>query len=236
MILNVSTNNFARTAFKFFEDALMEFSIPCMIRVDGGGEFNHNEKFMNSLTGELRCVRGKSVHNVRIERLWRDCREKVLDKYILLFRHMEICGVLDITDDVHLFALHYVYLKRILYDLKVWQKAHNNHPIRTEQNKTPQQLWIGGSLINKNLPSSAMRNLFGQTEHERREILQLFTERQNWEEPDNIKHVFSSIDTPLSPQETELLENSIDPLSLSTCNGIDIYGHVVNYIKGCLNS
>ena len=140
MVLEISTDNLAKTAFDFFKDAVSEYSIPGRIRIDGGSEFNFIESFMNQVDGTKRCIRGKSVHNTRIERLWRDCREKVLDKYIFLFDSMEKSGILDIDNDVHLFALHYIYLPRIGNDLKIWKEAHNNHPLRTENNKTPLQL------------------------------------------------------------------------------------------------
>lgn len=82
MVLEVVTDNLARTAFSVFKDAIALFSIPSRIRVDNGGEYNFIEKFMNQVDGEVRCIRGKSVHNVRIERLWRDYLEKIGDKYI----------------------------------------------------------------------------------------------------------------------------------------------------------
>lgn len=235
MILNISTNNLAKTAFQFFESALLEYAVPGMIRVDGGGEFNHNERFMNSLDGQIRCLRGKSVHNVRIERLWRDCREKVLDKYITLFEYMERSNILDIQNDIHLYALHYVFLRRILRDLRHWQMAHNNHPIRGEKNKTPVQLWLSGALNNRHVRASAMQNLFFQSKQEREELIRAFVERQQWEEPSNIRHVLSRVPAPLSIPEIERMVNLIDPLAHSDCNGIDIYGSVVNYILACIN-
>ena len=71
--MKVSTDNLAETSLRFFVDSIKEFGIPARVRVDGGNEFVHIETFMNSVFGnkmEIRCLRGKSVHNVRIERLW----------------------------------------------------------------------------------------------------------------------------------------------------------------------
>lgn len=236
MTLEVCTNNLAITGYRFFEKAMLEFGIPSKIRVDGGGEFNFHESFMNSLDEQKRCLRGKSVHNTRIERLWRDCREKILDKYILTFEYMEKHLILDVLNNIHIFALHFVYKKRIGQDLAHWQEAHNNHPIRTENNKTPIQLWLSGSLLNRFSSSSAMRNLFLSSTNDRNAVIDRFRETQNWEEPLNITHVLSSIDPPLSIPELERLCNLVDPLSHSQSNGIDIYGSVVNYINQCLNS
>ena len=68
------------------------------IGIDGGGEFNHIEEFMNHLDDEQRCFRGKSVHNVRIERHWRDTREKVLDKYIETFRYFCLYRIFNLVN------------------------------------------------------------------------------------------------------------------------------------------
>ena len=54
---------------------------------------------MNRIDDERRYFRGKSVHNVRIERHWRDTREKVIDKYITIFKCMENHGVLYIDNE-----------------------------------------------------------------------------------------------------------------------------------------
>ena len=72
----------------------------------GGAEFVHIEKFMNGIDGTIRCIRGKSVHNQRIERHWRDVFTKVIVKYHSLFNHMENHRILDIGNDKHMFALH----------------------------------------------------------------------------------------------------------------------------------
>ena len=55
---------------------------------------------------------GRSVHNQRIERLWRDVFEGVLYIYYHLFYHLEASGFLDLTNHFNLFALHFgVFIK-----------------------------------------------------------------------------------------------------------------------------
>ena len=234
-VLNVCTNNLARTAFNLFKDALIDFGIPSKIRVDGGGEFNFHEKFMNTIDGSTRCLRGKSVHNVRIERHWRDCREKVLDKYITTFTYMENHNILDIANDIHLFALHFVFQQRIMNDLKIWQKAHNSHPIRTEKNLTPYQLWLGGSISNQHQQTTAMENIFSKSSDVRKEAVEAFIQSQDWTEPSNIAHVLSCVPAPLTEAEFQALKEATDVLAPSQTNGIDIYATVVRFIQHCIS-
>ena len=49
---------------------------------------------------------GTSVHNQRIERLWRDVFCMVCHIYYYTFQAMEEQGILNRLDQVHLFVLH----------------------------------------------------------------------------------------------------------------------------------
>ena len=86
---------------------------------------------------------GKSVHNQRIERLWRDVYAGVLSYYYKLFTHMEAVGELDPSNDVDIFALHFAYLPRINNHMTVWNRGWQNHKISGER-KSPRQLWVEG--------------------------------------------------------------------------------------------
>lgn len=57
-------------------------------------------------------ITGTSVHNQRVERLHRDVTSGTLRTFINLFQDMERIGVLDHTNEVHLFALHTAYMRR----------------------------------------------------------------------------------------------------------------------------
>jgi hypothetical protein len=146
--LYCSNNNRARTVLGLFREAILTYGLPSRIRVDKGGENVDVAMYLlhHPLRGPGRSsvIVGKSVHNQRIERMWRDVYEGVAGFYYALFSHMESVNILDPDDDVHLFSLHTVFLPRINKHLELWRKAWIKHPLRTERNLSPEQLWTVG--------------------------------------------------------------------------------------------
>lgn len=94
----------------------------------------------------LQCsiVVGKSTHNQRIERLWRDVYRDCLSLFYQIFQYLEMHNILDADNDIHIWCLHMVYLPMINQHLETWKASWVQHPLRTEGNKSPMQLWIGG--------------------------------------------------------------------------------------------
>ena len=91
---------------------------------------------------------GLSVHNQRIERLWKDVLNYVLNHYRELFYFMEDTGNLDPLYEVHLLALKIVFIPRINKGLNDFTAYWNNHALRTESAQTPMQLWMHGVYTN----------------------------------------------------------------------------------------
>lgn len=58
---------------------------------------------------------------------------------------MEDEGILDPLDDLHLAALHYVYLAKIQEKLDIWNRAWSQHRMRTTRS-SPIRLWVAANF------------------------------------------------------------------------------------------
>ena len=153
--LSCSDNNKAPTLLQFFTEAVSRFGLPSRVRSDKGLENVLIADYMIEKRGAGRCsmITGKSTHNQRIERLWRDVFTGVLSYYYKLFYFLEDEGVLDPLNPKCIAALHFVFLPRINEKLKLWMTAWSNHRMRTT-GTSPLRLWL----------SSEMQNPVGLTE------------------------------------------------------------------------
>ena len=91
-------------------------------------------------------ITGASIHNQRIERLWRDVHQSVTILYYRLFHFLESQQLLDPPNEIDLYALHYAYIPRIGHALYIFREGWNHHSIRAENNLTPHQLYARGTL------------------------------------------------------------------------------------------
>ena len=73
--------------------------------------------------------------------------------------YLEEQGTLDPQNELHLFALHLVYVDLINDALKEFVGQWNNHPVTTENNLSPQQLWIRGMVSLQNSGYSAVESV-----------------------------------------------------------------------------
>ena len=60
---------------------------------------------------------GKSCHNQRTERLWRDVFTSLLSEFYCVFWYLEDAELLNIADELQLFVLRLVFTPRINKDL-----------------------------------------------------------------------------------------------------------------------
>ena len=144
LFLRCNNNNRSETVLQLFQGAMALFQTePKKIRTDCGTE---NVGVWEAMTEQNQTANGpvvlvgSSVHNQRVERFNREINRNIRDKYAAIFYQLEHRGLLNVDNVYDKLALHYVYKPRINIALTALANSHNNHPIRTEANHTPNQI------------------------------------------------------------------------------------------------
>ena len=126
--LHSSSNNRASTVLELFLHATCHTS---RVRSDMGGENIEVAWVMIAARG-LGCsshIAGQSVHNQRIERLWRDTFRCISHIYYSMFFEMEDSCLLNPINEIDLFCLQYVFIPRLSIQLEKFLDGWNNHPL-----------------------------------------------------------------------------------------------------------
>lgn len=155
------TNNQAATVFRLFRRATMECGVPSRVRSDKGGENVSVCHYMVSVRGPGRGshIAGSSVHNQRVERMWRDVYRCVCCTFHEVFYLLEAQDLLDPDSECDLFILHHVFLPVINHHLDIFVRAWNHHPLRTERNWSPRKIWINGMIDPERQSQTAVKDV-----------------------------------------------------------------------------
>lgn len=239
MFLKASTNNLANTVFNLFIEAVDRFGLPQRVWGDQGVENVDVAWFMlsNPARGPDRgsFIAGKSCHNQRIERLWRDVFHGCTFIFYYVFWYLEENGYLEIDNELHMFCLHYVFLPRINRHLDLFRNGYDNHPLRTESNMTPNQLWVYGlnQVHRGHIPTSepTSANMYG-IDFEGPLPSRIY----NGETLNEISVYVPPVASPLNDSQFNLLRSIVDPLASSSSHGLDIYLNTVQIIHNMLQS
>uniref|UniRef100_A0A4W5MRP9 Integrase core domain-containing protein n=1 Tax=Hucho hucho TaxID=62062 RepID=A0A4W5MRP9_9TELE len=142
MYLSAATNNRASTVMNSFLEAVNTYGVPSRVRSDEGGEHVQVVHLMVSTRGlnKNSHLTGRSTHNQRIERLWRDVFGGVLDLFYTSFCNLEREDLLNLDEEIHIYALHWSFLPQIQRHLQFFKDGWNQDRLRTEGNPSPLQL------------------------------------------------------------------------------------------------
>ena len=162
--LKASNNNSSDTVLELFLQAVEDYGLLSRVRSDKGGENVEVSMFMlqhpDRGPGRGSMIAGRSVHNQRIERPWRDVFDGVLYIYYHLFYHLEDCCTLDPANQGHLFALYFVSVPRINRHLNLWKAGYVRHKIRTAGSRSLKQLYTLGLVRMRGTDLVAAREMY----------------------------------------------------------------------------
>lgn len=226
LYLCCADNNRASTALDAFSSAVYSHGLPQRVRTDCGGENIGIWRFMiEQHDSTMAVITGSSTHNERIERLWRDVHRCVTSLFYNVFYRLESENKLDPLNETDVYCLRFVFLPRINETLTAFIDTWNNHPLSTEHNSTPNQLFIRGALQQNLIP----------------EIPRLPLLQANQQLPSSTNHVeVPRIGFTPCPLLKRDLMSTVNPLQSSSNFGCDIYHHAISTVGvhlrgGCSN-
>ena len=213
----------ATTVYELFLVAVQQHQLPSRLRVDQGSENVLVAHHMLEKRGHDRrsVIVGASVHNQRIERLWRDMHRCVTILFYKLFYFMEQMDLLDCLNETDLYALHYVFIPRINHALSEFM---NHHLIRSAHHKTPHQLFTAGALLLQHSGLAAL-DFFKDVDDT------YGIDIDGHISPQEGSVVVPEVSVCLNSANFTRLQRTVNPLTVSDDFGIDLYAEVLQFMS-----
>lgn len=169
---------------------------------------------------------GASVHNERIERLWRDVFVKSMEYFYSLFDHMVEHGVLQLDSPVHM-CLHYVFVHRIDLYLAGWCSTWNNRKSTALGGMLPDAVWMDNLEENatQQHATTAIRNVVHvptEAINAAKRDLAIQEDKGQFHQPRPAN--------PLSRNDFRLLKRTINITRESDLRGMDVFQDVLEFV------
>ena len=142
--LQCNNNNLAATVLHLLINSISIHGLPSRDRANFGVKNIDVAQFMldcpKSGINRGSFIAGTSVQNQCIEGLWGEVIRCVVRHFRKIFFFFENEGFLDLLNEVHVFALHYIYMPCIKKALKEFSNDWIYHPLSSERNQSLYQL------------------------------------------------------------------------------------------------
>jgi hypothetical protein len=138
----------------------------------------------------------RSIHNTRIERLWRDYTRGVGMKWKAFFMDLEFLDGLLPDLPAHIWLLHWLFLEAINEDLQEWKDAWNHHRLSLpgEPDRSPRDIFLFSIM------QDGFRGIDPSTpDHELDEDVQA-DEVADQEVPENVVDAAENVENPFLPE------------------------------------
>jgi len=167
--LRASNNNMGQTVLDLFLQAVGVYGVPNRLRGDHGVENILVAAWIEDFrgTGQGSYIWGRSVfaflqlfslienmiyrsvHNIRIERLWVDITAQIGASWAEAFTCLEVNHGLDINNTHHIWLLHYLFLQSLNQQLSFFAESWNQHQmqIRDGPNRSPADMFGFDMLV-----------------------------------------------------------------------------------------